>query len=40
MPITQLAEQYLTVSDGGQEFPGGISYLEQLGNQARLRPAA
>ena len=31
MPITELAEQYLTAfSDGGQEFPGGISYLDAL----------
>jgi TPR repeat protein len=31
MPITQLAEQYLAAfSDGGREFPGGISYLEAL----------
>jgi TPR repeat protein len=31
MPITQLAEQYLTAfADGGGEFPGGISYLEAL----------
>ena len=36
MPITQLAEQYLAAfSAGGQEFPGGISYLEALG-QCRL----
>ena len=29
MPITELAEQYLAAfSDGGREFPGGISYLD------------
>jgi len=32
MPITALAEQYLAAfAAGGQEFPGGISYLEALG---------
>jgi len=32
MPITPLAEQYLAAfAAGGQEFPGGISYLEALG---------
>lgn len=31
MPITQLAEQYLAAySDGGRDFPGGISYLDAL----------
>jgi TPR repeat protein len=36
MPITPLAEQYLAAfSAGGQEFPGGISYLEQL-QQSKL----
>ena len=30
--MTQLAEQYLSAfSDGGRDFPGGISYLEALG---------
>jgi hypothetical protein len=32
MPITPLAEQYLTAfAKGGAEFPGGISYLDALG---------
>ena len=36
MPITPLAEQYLTAfSAGGQEFPGGISYLGEL-QQSKL----
>ncbi len=36
MPMTQLAEQYLAAfSDGGRDFPGGISYLEALG-QSKL----
>jgi hypothetical protein len=36
MPITQLAEQYLTAfAAGGSDFPGGIAYLEALG-QAQL----
>lgn len=31
MPITELAEQYLTVFfHGGHDFPGGISYLDAL----------
>jgi TPR repeat protein len=36
MPITALAEQYLAAfAAGGQDFPGGISYLQAL-NQSRL----
>ena len=31
MPITPLAEQYLAAfAAGGQDFPGGLSYLEEL----------